>query len=331
MQRKFLALVPPLLLLALVPKTAHAWLGGFENADGYAYAFTYPQLDNYVDLTHYNAGQWGPNAGGGAAFQQAVNTPVALWSYSSVAGSAFPNAATRIANLGAAPPWNAYPAGATGSIPAYFVGAHFGGRLGTNALAIRNAATDGPLKYDYRIDSYDFGGVAPATVTSGTIATGFYYQPNPADNITDSSGQSPVKFAMSITDSTGNVGFEWGYLRDNTVLWRQGNANPWNTTTLSGDPFDYDGITFSVDLTAQTFTLDYYDISANLTTNLATNLALGATMTDFTHIGWYMTDNVYTGVGGKNFFDDFAFSVPEPASALLLLAALTPLLKKRRH
>lgn len=319
-------------LVAFYATSAQAHLGGFENADGYAYAFTYPQLDNWVDATMYNAGAFGANAGGGTPFQQTVNT--GLWTYSSSAGAAFTNPAQRVTDMGATPPFNPNVSSTANTIASYFVGAHFGGRLGTNALAVRNAATAGALKYDYRLDSYDFG-VNPITVTSGSIGTGLYLQANPADGTVDSSGQSPEKFYMSIKDSAGNIGLQWGYRRDNRVIWRANPVSSWNSTALVADDGsgvgNYDGVNFTVDLTSQTFSLSYYDISANVTTILApAGTALGNSMSNFTHLGWYMTDNVYSGVGGKNFFDDFSFNVPEPAS-MMWLSLTTLALRRRRN
>jgi hypothetical protein len=315
---------------------AHAYLGGFENADGYAYAFTYPVLDNWVDCTMYNAGAFGPNAGGGSPFQQTVNT--GLWTYSSSVGAAFTNPAQRILDMGAAPTFNLNSISISNTVPSYFVGAHFGGRLGTNALAIRNAtpAGTGAMKYDYRLDSYDFGGVAPASITSGNIPGRFFFQANPLDNIVDATGMSPEKLYLSFKDSSGNIGFQWGYQRDNTIIWRASPSGSWNTTALVADDGsgvgNYDGVQFSINLTTQTFGLRYFDVSTSTTTVLAPlGTPLGNTMSDFTHIGWYFTDNVVSGVGGKNFFDDFTFQVPEPTTLMTTGAVGVAALARRRR
>jgi hypothetical protein len=279
-----------------------------------------------VDVAAYNAGQWGTNAGGGPLpVELTLNT--GLWKLTSAVGTFYPDATTRNTYLGAGPP---YPATVpltspqvVNSVPAYVIGNHPGGRLGTTALAFRNAinAGYGPITYDYKLDTYDFGGPAPALVTSGTVTTGFYFQPNPADNIVNSNGLSADKFIMSFTDSTGSVGFQWGYARDNTVQWRQGNSGSWNNSGIISDPTNYNGVTVSLNLSAQTFKIDYYDVSASLTTTIApAGTALGNSIIDLTHLGWSLTDNLFTGTGGKNFFDDFSFSapVPEPGTLVLL-------------
>jgi hypothetical protein len=313
---------------------SYAYLGGFENADGYVTAYTGyynpPTFDNWVDVAAYNAGQWGANAGGGPLpVELSLNT--GLWKLTSAVGTFYPDATTRNTYLGAGPP---YPATTpltlpqvVNSVAAYAIGNHFGGRLGTTALALRNANNSGygPMKYDYRLDTYDFGGPAPASVTSGTVTTGFYFQPNPPDSIVDPNGLSAEKFIMSFTDSSGAVGFQWGYARDNTVQWRTGNSGAWNNSGIVSDNTNFDGVTASIDLTSQTFKIDYYDISSSTTTTIApAGTALGNPMANLTHLGWSLTDNLYSGVGGKNFFDDFSFkttNVPEPGTLVLIATA----------
>ena len=68
-----------------------------------------------------------------------------------------------------------------------------------------------------------------------------------------------------------------------------------------------------------TFSMDYFDVSANTWTNLVpAGTAMGQAMNDFTNIRWQLEDGLAAGVGGKNFFDDFSFStVPEPSTLLL--------------
>jgi hypothetical protein len=310
---------------------SYGYLGGFEQADGYVFASTSyynpPTFDNWVDVAAYNAGQWGANAGGGPLpVELPLNT--GLWKLTSAVGTFYPDATTRNTYLGAGP---LYPPTTPATLPqvvntvaAYAIGNHFGGRLGTTALALRNAtnAGYGPMAYDYRLDSYDFGGPAPASVTSGTVNAGFYFNPNPPDSIVDPNGVSPEKFIMSFADSSGSVGFQWAYARDNSVQWRAGNSGPWNNTSIISDDTNYDGVTVALNLSAQTFKIDYFDFSTSTTTTIApAGTALGNPMTNLTHLGWSLTDNLFTGVGGKNFFDDFSFStttVPEPGTLVLL-------------
>ena len=178
--------------------------------------------------------------------------------------------------------------------------------------------------YEYTLDTYDTGGgggntgPVPSSITSGVVTTQFYFCPNPADP-PDPSGANPRdKFTMSFLDASGNVGFQWGYAAENQVYWRTSSSNPWNYTGVFADATNWDGVKADVDLDSQTFGLDYYDVSANTWSNMIpAGTPLGMSMANQTTLGWQLEDNVFTGTGGKNFFDDFKFSysVPEPEFA----------------
>src|SRR3954463_948898 len=94
--------------VAVLAMSSPAWalLGGFEQTDGYVYASTGyynpPTFENWVDVAAYNAGQWGPNAGGGPV---PVEIPLnaGLWQLTSAAGTFYPDAITRNTWLGAGP------------------------------------------------------------------------------------------------------------------------------------------------------------------------------------------------------------------------------------
>lgn len=311
----------------LVVANASAYLGSFAPADGYSLS-VFNGSANWCDVTHYNAGQYGVNAGNGAG-----PTPIApnsqLWTVVSQAGGFFPTAAARNAAIGGAPPYpNTVPAG---TIPSYIVGNHFPGRGGDgNNLAVRNDSPTGTgaIVYDYSIDTYDTGGTVPSTVTSGPVSTQFYYLPNPSMPVQPGT-RGPDKFTMSFRDSGGNTGLEWGYAADNEVYWRNASG-PWNYTGIYADAGDWDGIDVNIDLTADTFGIDYYDVGTNTWFNLVpAGTALATPMTDLTVLRWQLEDNVSSGIGGKNFFDDFTFHIPEP-STLALLGVGALLMRRRR-
>jgi hypothetical protein len=316
--------------LALAPP-ADAYLGGFEQADGYHFIGGLP--DNWIDVTHYNAGQHGANAGGGSQVPIPYNT--GLWKVNSQVGAFFPTATLRNFYIGTAPPYpisGSLPPGTT--VGAYVIGDHPGGRTG-NALGLRNYTPPGTgrIEYDYTLDTYDFGGIAPASVTSGPVQASFWFWPSDPDPPVQ-----PIqeKLIMSYTDSGGNIGFQWGYARDNSVYWRPGSSGAWNPTGVVADNLQYDGVTVDIDLTSQTFGINYFDTSTSTNITIVPGLTpLGASMADFTHIGWSLTDNVLSGPGGwggKNFFDDFSFkAVPEPGSVLAASCGLTACLFRRRR
>jgi hypothetical protein len=322
-------LFTPLTLFALsltLTTNAHAYLGSFTPQDGYHVQSGLV----YGDVSYYNAGQYGANAGGGPGPTQ-ITANSGLWSVIGPAGGYFSNPTDRTNYTTGAPPYAAGDANAVGS---YFVGGHGGGRTDNFNLAIRNDIPlgTGAEVYDYDLDSFDFGGIAPASVTSGPVQVGFYFCPNPGD--TPNPGSVPSdKFTMSFKDSLGNIGFQWGYLRDNAVVWRANASGPWIPTAFIADQTNWDGLTVDIDLTSDTFGMQYFDVSASLTLPLVpTGTPMGQAMNDLTVLGWQLEDGLFAGNAGKNFFDDFSFkvTVPEPSSCLLMLASLSGLLIRRR-
>jgi hypothetical protein len=310
--------------LSVTGSTAFGYLGSFAAADGY-----YPQYGTVLgDVTYYNAGQSGANAGGGPAM--AIPADSGLWTLQSGVGGVFPNAAARSAFTALYP---SYPPTPGGTVAAYLLGGHFPGRNADGAnMAFRNDTPigTGAAIYRYEIDTYDTGGPVPASVTSGDAVAGFYFCPNPADPSNSDGSPGRDKFILSLRDSAGNVGLQWGYTADNQVYWRDSASNPWTYTGTFANASNWDGVTITMDLTADTFDLDYYVVSTNTWFNMATNVPMGQNMGNFTEMDWHLEDGFSSGLGGKNYFDDFSIVIPEPASLSLVAVAFLTATRRRR-
>lgn len=315
-------------LLALTsPAAAH--LGSIRPADGYLIAGVGPFPADWVDVTYYNAGAFGANAGGGSVSLIAPDS--GNWSLLSQVGAFFPSSAARNAAVGSAPP---YPSVVPpGTLPVYMVGNHFPGRGGDGSnLAFRNDTPlgTGTAKYRYQLDTFDTGGPVPSSVTAGTVSMQMYFCPNPGDTPNPGTPRQD-KFTLSLLDAVGNVGLQWGYARDNEVTWRDSASSNWNYTGIFADATDWDGIKIDIDLDNDTFQLDYYVVSTNTWQTLApAGTALGASMSNFTTLDWELVDGLFSGTGGKNYFDDFTFNIPAPSSGALAVLGLALAARRRR-
>ncbi len=323
-----------LLALAAAASPAMAYLGSFRPADGYTLSVPSGGPASWCDVSYYNAGQWGANAGG-APNPFNVTPNAGLWKLdaTSQVGAFFTTSAAR--NASTPPTLTNYPTTVpSNTAPVYIVGDHSPGRFfDGGALAVRNdtPAGTGAMSYSYNLDTYDTGGPVPSSVTSGNVGVKFYYQASP-EQPPIAGTRAPDKFTMSFRDSVGNTGLQWGYTRDNEVVWR--NSAIWNYTGIyAGNyPTNWDGVSASIDLTSGTFKLEYYiDASSTWVTLAAAGTPLANPMGNFTNLGWKMEDAVNLGLGGKNFFDDFSFSIPAPGPmALLGLGGLIAGTRRRR-
>lgn len=305
---------------------ASAYLGSFAPADGYQI------LQPWVDVSYYNTGQYGANAGGGSWTH--VVPDAGLWRVApGYAGGIYSSYAARTAAMTSVV-GNVYPAvpPAAGNGAIYMVGDHGPGRTDNSALAFRNDTPNnaGPARYDYTIDTYDTGGITPATVTAGVVSAQVYMLASPSAPPSPG-GLVGDKFTMSLKDSSGNIGMQWGYAADNEVYWRPGSSGSWNYTGTYVNTGLWDGVKVDIDLTGQSFKMSYYVASTSTWFTMANTTALGASMTNLTNIGWQLEDGLPFGsFATKNFFDDFSFVIPAPGTGVVGLLGLGLLRRRRR-
>ena len=296
-----------LLIVVALCGSANAYLGGFEDPDGYK-----PFLN---DVANYNAGAYGANAGGGAYTPITPNT--GLWQ--KLQGAL-------------------YPATGTAGGVSYGTGHQSLDRTNPStsdqALVITTNAdgwTAGPQEYAYSLDSFDLGGVLPASTGGALVNLSFWscasiYGTGEGGGL----GAGTIGDTISFYDSSGNLGFELGYRQPATITdYAATNVNgTWVQSAIAVNPSTYHRWDIALDLNLQTVSVDIFE--AGTLTNLISGSSLINPMSNFTQLRFEST----AGVDNAKIWslDDFEFQVvPEPATlSLLTLGGLT-LIRRRKQ
>lgn len=296
-----------LLIVVALCGSAGAYLGGFEDPDGYK-----PFLN---DVVTYNAGAYGANAGGGTYTPIPANT--GLWK--KLQGPLFPTTGT------------------AGGV-AYGTGHQNLDRTnpGTSdqALVITTNAdgwTAGPQEYAYSLDSLDLGGVLPASTGGTTINLSFWscsriYGTGEGGGL----GAGTIGDTISFHDGGGNLGFQLGYRQPATTTdYAAINVNgTWVQSAVAVNPSTYHRWDVTLDLNLQTVSVDIFE--AGTLTNLVSGASLISPLSNFTELRFESTP----GVNNAKIWslDDFEFQVvPEPATLSILALGSMVLLGRRKQ
>jgi len=308
--RKATLLTAAVVALMAFSSSSHAYLGGFENpVDGYT-----PFLD---DVTTYNAGAHGANAGGGA--YTAITPNTGLWS--KLQGPLFP------------------ATGTAGGV-AYATGHQGYDRTNPStsdqALVITTNADGwggGPQEYAYSVDNFDLAGVNPLSTGSTIVDISFwscariYGTGEPGGGL----GAGTIGDTVSFYDSSGNLGFEVGYRQPATTTdYAATNVGSWVQSAIAVNPSTYHRWDISLDLLNDTVSIDIFE-GATLT-NLVSGAPLITNMNDLSELRFEST----AGVSNAKIWslDDFVFDVqqvPEPTSVVLMISAAACALTLRRR
>jgi hypothetical protein len=292
-------LLSTLTLFALTPLftgSAYAYLGGFEGVDGYQ-----PFFD---DVANYNAGQFGPNAGGGSYTPIAPNT--GLWK--KLQGPLYP------------------AVGTTGSY-AYATGHQNFDRTNPStadqALVITTNAdgwSAGPQEYSYKVDSYDLGGVSPASTGGQKLKISFWscsFIPGTSEG--GGLGPNTIANTISFYDSSGNLGFAVGGIQPGTSTdYAATNVGSWVQSGVAVGTSTYHRWDINLDLAAQTVSIDVDQ--ASILTPLVVNAPLINTMSNFSEMRFLSAPGVNNAKVWA--LDDFSMMVgkaPEPSTVLLVV------------
>jgi hypothetical protein len=341
-----------LLAGVLWPMPGRAYLGGFEEQDGYripstgditslgfsgdaqfylgnnvANGFTgvvprgaFPNTMNDIvhgaDLSRYNAGQYGTNAGGpgGTATDLADNSG----SWKALAGGRLHE------DIGA--PFYQGNTFTRDYVAAYGYPNSFSGNQVLNVLA-----SDVSLRYSYQFDSRDFDGISPTLTSDYLVTTSFWNCPSQNDEDVLSN-----VLGMTFKDSVGNSLVEIGYTGDNFLQYRIGTESNWQTTAVNLGAHGWSQITVTIDTYGNKVSLAakaFNDLTSTLgsTTTVFTDEVLGFDTANVTDLE--INAVAVPGATSKNFFDDFNVTlapVPEPGSAVMVLLAGLWMTRRRR-
>jgi hypothetical protein len=313
------------ILAAMVPHTAHAYLGGFEPADGYVDVNSHlkPGAFPDYDVAKYNAGQFGANVDPLASYSQ-VTPPSRLWA--KTLGTLMPSSAN-------SSPAHTYVTSHTmsGTFP-YILKPHSGVRallVTTNNLDAGKPVWNSGLAqaYSYNVDSHDLQGMNPALTGNQKVQLSFWscsrlWGTGDNGTIGTLSGGLPagtIGNTVSFRDGQGDVAFTLGYRQPATTTdfaWTSLGGQ----TNVQIDGAKWHRWDVTLDLVANR-------VSADLTPELSPGV-LGAKVNVLSNVALpanfdALSSLEFTSSAGENnakfwALDDFEFCVTEaPLSALL--------------
>lgn len=353
-----LCLYACLLGAMLWPQQAEAYLGSFEEQDGYripingqilssflvgdaqfylnniedngytgvvplgTFPNTYGDGTHGVDLSRYNAGEYGTNNGGPGGTAADITDNSGLWR--ALAGG-------RLNEDVAAP---------------YYYGNNFtrdyvhayrypGARTGAAVLNL--LASEVNLSYAYTLDARDFNGITPSANGASLIQMAFWLCPSDWDD-----DDTDNILSLSLVDAANQTVFQVGYTGDNMLQYRVSGGS-WQTTAYRMGTAGWSEVIVILDPvnnTAGLVTSAYDDFSSTLgpQTYVLANQLLGLDAGALTGLQWDLRGGTLNNGAAsfKNYFDDFNFTlspvvVPEPGSVLLLGLAIVMLVMPRKR
>jgi hypothetical protein len=297
-----------LLLCASVclAQSASAYLGGFEEQDGYIEGGLNPMRD----VSSYNAGQYGTNNGGPGGSPSDIFTNNGLFIKNDIGNIA-----------------EGY-----GELVAHHGLAH----SGTSGLVLRSTTSFGDpappnadgANYRYSFDNRDFNGITPSTVTGGTVSIDYWMCPQTA--FFASGTVTTTEFLNANGDAIFAIGTKGqeSFTSKPLIQWYADGV--WHDTTIEGNNADWDHVMLSFDLSGDTVSFSYYSSLTLETYLLASNINTSAPLDTLDGIR-------FTAQPGteKNSYDDFSITapmvVPEPGAVLMALIGGMQCLALRRR
>ncbi len=196
-------------------------------------------------------------------------------------------------------------------------------------------ASDVDLTYKYSLDSRDLNGLDPTLSAGYRTTMSFWFCPTDSDD-----GFAENVFGLSLQDSTGQSLLEFGYTGDNTLQYRVGASSLWQTTSVNVGSHGWSQATLTVDAftnQASFSAVAWDDGTGSLTAHdFITDVDLGVDANALESLRWSTKGGILDAGGAvayKNTFDDFEFNavaVPEPQGVWLLAIGALGALRRRR-
>lgn len=338
---------------------AHAYLGSFEEQDGYRVPMNGLILSSYLagdaqfylnnnsgngytgvvplgaypnslgdgtngpDITRYNAGQYGTNNSGPGGGATDIADGTGLWQV--LSGGRLYEDATAPYYYGSQYDRN--------QIVAYRNTMPHSGSQTLNLMA-----SDQSFSYRYSMDSRDYDGISPASTAGLQVQMSFWVKPSDWDD-----PDTGNMLGLSLLDAANQPVFEVGYTGDNFLQYRM-TGSAWQTTAYQMGTLGWSEITLALDTLNNTASLGisaYNDGSSLLGSSIGVlnNQSLGLASGAITGLQWDLRGGALDNgaVSYIQSFDDFNFAitsvipVPEPGCALLLILGAALLHAPRRR
>ncbi len=285
---------------------AFAFLGGFEDQDGYNNDYTtgsgpFGNGASSYNVFYYNAGSYGTNNGGPGGGPVDIANNTGLWRQLDAISAVGNRYAIAHAQVGIEHSYS-----------------------GDSMLGLRNDTSGAAsLIARYFLDDRDFDTIAPGSSLATIVDWSIRLCPDAVSS--GGAADTPV-FNWTFRDSELDAGLMLGWNENNTIIYKKASDLTWTTSSYTLDRFNYDRIDLHMDNVAKTWYLDAFDVSANQVVNIVSGSTLDAAMGNLTTIDWTLSPNQT-----KTYFDESNFSVvPEPSSSILCLVAFTALCRRRR-
>jgi hypothetical protein len=319
-----------LILSGFLAGDAQFYLNNIE-ANGYtgvvplgAYPNTLGDSTHGVDLSRYNAGQYGTNNGGPGGTASDIIDNSGLWQ--ALAGG-------RLNEDADAPYYNG-----TNFTRDYVQAYRYpGARTGSSVLNF--LASETSLSYAYSFDSRDFNGMSPSASNGQLIQMAFWLCPSDWDD--DDQGNI---MSISLRDSMGQTVFQVGYTGDNMLQYQTPRNGFWETTSHRMGTLGWSQLVVILDTVNNTAGIAVRAFDDNTFTledqsYVLSNRSLGLEVNALTGLQWDLRGGpLNNGAASfKNYFDDFSFTlspvivVPEPGSLLLTFLASMLLMRRSRN